>query len=539
MSNDNDTGDGLKRAHLLSMMDKKGISRRDFMQFAAAIGVITTAAAGLWSANVKATPKRGGHLRVGSEGGSNTDAIDPRRAIGTNQFTCPIMSMFDTLTYLDADGDPQPSLCESWEASADAVTWRFKIRKDIEFHNGKTMTPEDIVASYNYEDNDANTHGDSRSIMASIEEKTIDGDYVVFKLKSPNPDLPTVLTAYGLLIGPAGTETADWEKGIGTGPYMLDDFIPGVRFAVKRNPNHYRDDEGFFDSAEFLNIQDQASRTNALRTGEVDIINRPDPKTSHLLSKVPGIKLTVTAGNQHYTMPMRIDAEPFTNLDVRQAVKWGVDREAILDKILRGYGYLGNDHPIGQGQRYFNSELPQRVMDPEKAKFHLKKAGLSSLKLELFAADTAWVGSVDAAQLVQESAKQSSINIKVTRAAEDGYWADTWNLKPWCLSYWGGRATEDWMFTTAYWSESSWNETAMKWPNFDKLLFAARGELDSNKRQEQYFEMQRLLYEEGGACVPVFSSYVLAASDKLGHGKISTTYDFDTFRIARNFWLES
>ena len=528
-----------KQADLLAMMDGRGTTRRDFLQFAATIGVTTTVATALWSANAKAVPKRGGRLRVGAEGGSNTDAIDPRRAIGTNQFTCPIMSMFDTLTELDAEGVPQPSLCESWEASSDAITWRFKIRKDVEFHNGKTLTPEDIVASYNYEDNDANTHGDSRSIMASLEDKAVDGDYVVLKLKSPNADLPTQLTAYGLIIGPAGTDTPDWEKGIGTGPYRLDDFNPGIRFAVKRNPNHYRDDEGYFESAEFLNIQDQASRTNALRTGEVDVINRPDPKTSHLLGKVPGIRLIETAGNQHYSMPMRVDEAPFTDADVRQAVKWGVDREAILDKILRGYGYLGNDHPIGKGQRYFNTELPQRVMDPDKAKFHLKKAGLSSLNLELFAADTAWVGSVDAAQLVQESAKQSRINIKVTRAAEDGYWADTWNIVPWCLSYWGGRATEDWMFTTAYWSESSWNETAMNKPRFDQLLLAARGELDSSKRREQYFEMQKILYDEGGAIVPVFSSYVLAASDKLRHSKISTTFDFDTFRIARNFWFES
>ena len=320
---------------------------------------------------------------------------------------------------------------------------------------------------------------------------------------------------------------------------MLDDFNPGVRFAVKRNPNHYRDDEGWFDSAEFLNIQDQASRTNALRTGEVDIINRPDPKTTHLLGKVPGIKLLETAGNQHYTMPMRVNTAPFDHVDVRQAVKWGVDREAILDKILRGYGYLGNDHPIGKGQQYFNADLPQRIMDPDKAKFHLKKAGLAKLDLELYAADTAWVGSVDAAQLVQESAKQSGISIKVTRAAEDGYWSDVWMQVPWCLSYWGGRATEDWMFTAGYSAKSSWNETAQNHPRFEELLLAARGELNSDTRRAQYHEMQKIVYEWGGAVVPVFSSYVLASSDKLAHGRVSGTFDFDTFRVARHFWFES
>ena len=159
--------------------------------------------------------------------------------------------------------------------------------------------------------------------------------------------------------------------------------------------------------------------------------------------------------------------------------------------------------------------------------------------VELFAADTAWVGSVDAAQLVQEGAKQSNINIKVTRAAEDGYWSETWMQKPWCLSYWSGRASEDWMFTAAYSAESSWNETYMQHGRFNELLLAARGELDTNVRREQYYEMQQILYDWGGACTPVFSSYVLAASDKLGHGELSSTFDFDTFRVARTFWFAS
>ena len=249
----------------------------------------------------------------------------------------------------------------------------------------RRSTPHDVIASYDYEDNDANAHGDSRSTMASIAERKVDGDWVVLTLHVANADLPTQLSTYGLIIGPAGTEGPAWEEGIGTGPYKLANFNPEVRTDVTRNPNHYRDDEGWFDSSEILNIQDQASRSNVIRTGEVDIINRPDPKTTHLLGQVPGINVIEIPGNQHYTMPMRTDTDPYTNLHVRQALKHAVDREAILDKILRGYGYLGNDHPIGKGQAYFNKTLPQRVLDPDKAKWHLKQAGLASLDVELFA----------------------------------------------------------------------------------------------------------------------------------------------------------
>ena len=524
---------------LLGLAEGRRVSRRDFMQYAAALGVAAGTASALWTRSAEAAPRRGGHLRVGSEGGSNTDSLDPRRAIGTNQFTTTVISVYDTLTYLDHNSRPIPGLAESWE-SDDAKTWRFKIRKDVEFHNGKTLTVDDVLASYAYEDNDLNTHGDSRSVMAAMEERKKDGDYLVVTLKTPNADLPVQLSAYGLIIAPAGTEEQTWnEPGLGTGPYRLKSFNPGVRSEVERNPNHYRDDEGFFDSAELLNIQDQASRTNAIRSGEVDVINRPDPKTAHLLAKIPGIVLTEVPGNQHYTMPMRMDTDPFTNNDIRLAVKYGVPRQEILKKILGGYGYLGNDHPIGKGQAYFNKELPQREVDPDRARFHLKQAGLSELNIELSASDSPWVGAVDAAQLVQEAARPGGINVTINRVAEDGYWTDTWLKAPWCLSYWGGRPTEDWMFQTAYSAESSWNESFMQHERFNKLLLLARGELNTELRRAMYYEMQEILYNEGGSVIPVFTSYLIAAKDNLAYADLTGTFDLDTFRIVRKWWFKA
>ena len=154
--------------------------------------------------------------------------------------------------------------------------------------------------------------------MAAMEERKKDGDYLVVTLKTPNADLPVQLSAYGLIVAPSGTEEQAWiEPGLGTGPYRLESFNPGVRSEAERNPNHYRDDEGFFDRAEIPNIQDQASRTNAIRSGEVDIINRPDPKTAHLLAKVPGIVMTEVPGNQHYSLQERVNTELYTNNDIR------------------------------------------------------------------------------------------------------------------------------------------------------------------------------------------------------------------------------
>merc|ERR1712185_676437 len=126
-----------------------------------------------------------------------------------------------------------------------------------------------------------------------------------------------------------------------------------------------------------------SARTNALTTGEVDMMDRVDLKTVNLLKRNRNIKVETTTGYAHYTMPMRTDMAPFDNVDVRLALKLAMDREAILKTVLPGYGNVGNAHPISPANQFHASELPQRTYDPDKAKFHLKRAGYSNLTVPL------------------------------------------------------------------------------------------------------------------------------------------------------------
>lgn len=114
------------------------VTRREFIQFAGAIGITAASANLFWSTNAMATPKRGGLLRAGLDGGASTDNFDPRKQIGPNHITTATSSMFDTLVRLDPSTRPIPGLAESWEVGKDGKTWRFKLRKGVEFHNGKT-----------------------------------------------------------------------------------------------------------------------------------------------------------------------------------------------------------------------------------------------------------------------------------------------------------------------------------------------------------------------------------------------------------------
>jgi peptide/nickel transport system substrate-binding protein len=514
------------------------IDRRSFMQGALALGLTASAATTLMAKVARAEPKKGGRLRLGIGHGSTTDTLDP--ATYENLYIQVVGgATHNKLTQIDNKGQLAAELAESWEPSSDATEWRFKLRKGVEFHNGKTLDADDVIASFNHHRGE-DSKSAAKPIVDPIEDISADGpDTVVFKMKSGNADFPFIVSDYHLAIIPAEDGKIDATSGVGAGGYTIDSFDPGVRTLVKRNPNYWKSDKAHVDEAELLSILDVTARTNALTTGEIDAMDRVDIKTAHLLARNKNVKIAETSGTAHYTFAMRTDTPPFDNNDVRLALKLALDRDAMLQTVLRGHGVVGNDHPIGRSNRFHADELPQRVYDPEKAKFHLKQAGLSSLKVDLSASDAAFAGAVDAAVLYREHAAKAGIDINVVREPNDGYWSNVWLNKPWCAVYWGGRPTEDWMFTTAYAAGAPWNDTFWEHERFNKLLVEARSELDEAKRRAMYVEMQTLVRDEGGVVVPMFNNYVMGLSTRVGHEEMGANWAFDGFRAVERWWIES
>ena len=431
---------------------------------------------------------------------------------------------------MTADGDVIGELAESWEVSSDAAQWIFKLRKGVEFHNGKSFEAEDVIHSINVHRGE-DTKSTGAGLVTAIDDIKADGkNTVIFTLKSGSADFPAIMADYHFSIAPAGSMDAEWEKGIGTGPFILTDWEPGVRSATRRNPNYFKEGRPYFDEVESLNITDVNTRTSALMSGEVDLMDEPDFKTMDKFAQHPSVVVHEVGGYSHYTFPMLMDVAPFDNLDVRYALKYGIDREAMLQTILRGHGYLGNDHPIAKTMRFHASELPQRQYDPDKAKFHLKQAGLSDLTVTLYAGPI-YPSGVSAAVLYQEHASKANIHFEIERVPADGYWSEIWNVKPFCVSYWQGRTTEDMMLSLAFAADSPWNETHWTHERFNKVLVEARGELDTAKRHEMYVELQSLLRDEGGLVCPVFKNWVMATSGKVRvSDKISGSASVDGYR---------
>lgn len=514
-----------------------GFSRRQMLKGTSAVGgaVFLSALAPL---PALAQPKKGGTLRMGLAHGSTTDSLDP--GSWENDFTIFMAhSRNNYLTEIATDGSLVPELAEGWEASADATEWVFKIREGVQFHSGHVLTAQDVIASLRHHMGDGSTSA-AKPIVETISEMRADGMNVIFKLETGNADFPFILSDYHLPMLPANSDGAiDPMTMDGCGPYVLTDLEFGVGASMKRHDGYWKGDSvAHFDGVELLVIHDSAARQNALVSGEVDYIDSPDLNTIHLLQRTPGVSVLSITGTQHYGLPMDSRAAPFSDNNVRQALKYAVDREQLVETVLNGYGSVGNDHPIGPGQRYFNTDLAQKTFDPDRSKFYLKQAGMDSLDVSIYLADAAFAGALDAGVLFAETARQAGINLNVVREPNDGYWSNVWMQKPFVGTYWGGRPTEDWMFATAYARGVEWNESYWDHDRFNELLVSARAELNDDLRREMYFEMQDIVANEGSTIIPMFAAYVSAHTDRLNHSdQVASNWSNDGHRMAERWWF--
>ena len=512
-----------------SLTSRSGPTRRSVLATGAAFTGL--AAAGLTPRRAHAQ-NRGGTIRVAKGHGQTNDTLDPGTFI--NGFTVALSyGMHGFLTGVATDGSLEPQLAESWEASDGAKSWRFKLRNGVQFHSGKPLTVEDVVVSINHHRGESSTSAAAPIVAGITDIRTEGDDTVIFDLESGNADFPFVFTDYHLAIMPTKDGAPDWQSGDGCGPYKLVEFNPGVIARFERHTEDWTQDRGFFDAVEMLSIIDLNARTTALISGDVHSIDKLDLKTVGLLERNPNVEINSIAGPQYYTFAAHTDTAPYDDVNVRMALKHAINREELIEKVLFGHGTVGNDNPIGPSYRFHNPDLPQIPYDPDRAKFHLREAGLDSLNVTLSAADAAFPGAIDAAVLFQNSAKAAGIDLTVNRVPNDGYWADVWLKHPFCAVYWGGRPTEDQIFSTAYADGAAWNETNWSNERFNELLVAARAELDEDKRRQMYFEMQELVTMDGGSVLPMFANFVFANSTEIVHGDMASNYDVDGER-----WME-
>lgn len=456
------------------------------------------------------TPVKGGVLRVAYRGeptGPN-GGVDPQTC--TSNCYPRDQHIWDTLTRVDHDLNVQPLLASSWAVAEDGKTWTFKLRSGIKHHHGTPFTAADVVQTFRRL-LDPQTGSVVRSVLGFLEGvEAPDAQTALFHLKAPNADLPLLVAMPQASILPRDRSDEQlFSEPSGTGPFRFKEFRRGERLVLQRNPEYWQTGLPHLDELQFLLMPEPNSRLAALIGGQVDMISEVAPEMVAPLRQ-PGITVEVVPSGNVNLIAMRMDQAPFTDNRIREAFKLVADRETIELASLAGTGSLGNDHPFPQNHPFYDPGQTVKGQDLPRARQLLADAGFpdgldATLHLN---ADVPEYTSFAVAY--QEQAKGAGINLTLQRHPDASYWQDVYLKVPLFMSAWNFRPSPDELVSIMFHSDAKWNETNVKSPELDDMIVRARGEVDPEKRKQQYFAIQRWVSSNTGVIMPMFRSTISA-----------------------------
>lgn len=445
--------------------------------------------------------RTGGRIRVAGISSSTADTLDPAKG-GNSSDYMRLFMLYSGLTQYDGALRAQPGLAEAIETD-DNIVWTIRLRRGVQFHNGKSLTADDVVYSLMRHKDPAV----GSKVKAVAEQfagaRRVGPLEVELRLNGPNPDIPIILAQAQFLIVENGRR--DFSAANGTGPFTLKAFAPGIRTIVRRNPNYWKPGKPYLDEIELIAIPDELSRVNALLSGDVQMVIAVSPGSVKRVKASSSHLIMETKSGLYTDLVMRQDHPVTGNPDFVLGMKHLLDRDLIKRALFRGYATIANDQPISPLDPYFNPEIPQRAFDPEKARFYLKRSGLLGTRLPVYVSPAATL-SVDMGSILQEHAAQIGLKLAVNRVPSDGYWSTHWMRHPLTFGNINQRPTTDLMFSLFFQSKATENEAGWKNPKFDKMLIEARQTGDVALRKAIYGEMQWMIHRTGGVGIPVFIS---------------------------------
>jgi peptide/nickel transport system substrate-binding protein len=532
------------------MFGEGGISRRELLAGAGGVllagglaacggsgGSSSAASGGSTSAG---TPKPGGTFRLGVTGGGASDIIDGQTII-TKPDQARLLSGWETLlTYdenykLTTDGLAQ-------EVTQDKPDqWTIKLRSGVEFNNGKSLTSDDVV--YSLQRILSSKEGlFGAAGLSSIDPKTIkkmDNLTVRLPLKQADSTIGDQLGQYYNGIVPTGYDRKGPLKWVGTGPFITQSFSPGQQSVHKKNPNYWRSGQPYFDQVQVIDYSDSNAQVNALLGGQLDAITDIPFAQIDVAKSNGGLTVLVSPTGGWLPLCMAIDMDPFTDNRVRQAMRLIVDRKAMVEQVLSGYGRPANDL-YSPFDVCYDSSLPQREPDIEKAKSLLQAAGKAGMTLDLHTTNGA-AGMVDSANIFANQAKAAGITVNVKN--DPNYYGNQYLKLAFSVDFWGTRnylpQVANGSIPTAPYNETHWPPKSGPGSNYLSLYQQALAEVDQTKRCAIVHEMQQLEYNYGGYIIPFFNDLVDSYSTKVAGFKPSKgTLNLDSFGHGfRTIWF--
>lgn len=440
------------------------------------------------------------------------------------------------LAVINQDNIAEPWLVESWDASDDLRTWTFHLR-DLTWHNGRPFTADDVVWNFNHildpatgsssvglmkgymleeydtgeKDDEGNAKMSTRLWDANAIEK-VDDKTVRFNLKVPQVAIPEHMDHYtNVILDPE--ENGNFGVGSnGLGAFTLVDHQVGIQSVLEARKEPFFAGGPYIDTLRFVDVgEDPSAQIAALASKQVHGLYQVDTAQVEILNNIPHADVYEVPTAATAVVQMIIDRKPYDDPKVRQAMRYGMDSNKILEFAQRGYGLPAEHHFVCPIHPDY-APLPEMTRDVAKAKALLAEAGYpDGVEIEINAKkDPAW--ELAAVQAMVDQWKECGINAKISVLPSAQFW-DVWDKFDCGFVEWAHRSLGFMVLSLGFRTGVPWNPTAFADQEFDDLVTQAEGTLDVDERRAIMEKIEIIMQERGPICQPVWRS-LLTGMDK-------------------------
>jgi peptide/nickel transport system substrate-binding protein len=446
-------------------------------------------------AGFAAAQTRGGTLIAAWE--QEPVGLDPHITSARSSYQV-LENVIDTLITLDAEQNIVPSLAESWEVSDDGLTVTFTLREGVRFSNGKPLEAEHVVTVFERLLDPETGSGNAWRLAGVTDVAAPDWRTVVLTLDAPNPSLLGHLASSQALgiFDPDGVADGTIDtRPVGTGPFMITEFLPGTSLMLERNPEYWQEGLPYLDAVDIRIIGDSSVIRTSLVTGAIDWAFTVPAQAVEELDARDDVIIDSAPAGAYYYIGVNTEVGPLADPRVRQAIAFGINRENIAMAAEFGNAEVTQD-PIPSVSAWHFGYAPFEH-DPERARQLLAEAGYpDGFEMEIM--PTSFIEpTIRAAQVIQ--ANLAEIGIRATiRTLEWAEWLQEQgdgNYETYVCS-WNGLVDPDDFFYAQHRTGEVFNFTGYSNPRVDELLDEARTVPEFDARRELYAEINQAIVDE-------------------------------------------
>jgi peptide/nickel transport system substrate-binding protein len=440
--------------------------------------------------------------------------LDPAQVTDLNSNRVGRRVVETLVTFADESTQIVPGLADSWTVSKDGLSYTFKLRKGIAFHDGTPFNAQAVKFSIERQINPehpANKLGKypfAAYFFGNVKAvEVMDESTVRFILKEPRASFLAILTAGAAsVVSPTAAMKAGQDYGaspVGTGPFKFVQWDRGQRVVLEKNPSYWRFPVKV-DRVIFRPITEDQARLTELLTGALDLIVGTPPDFVAQLENHPKVTLQRQVGAHVWYLGFNNSKKPFDDKRVRQALNYAVDKEAIVRDVLKGTGAVSKG-PVLPGTWGDESGIKPFPYDPERARKLLAEAGLAngfSTTLWVPESGSGMQSPVAMSTIIQSNLKAVGVNVTLQTMEWGAFLAKlrTKEQDLFALSWMAGSEDPDLvmypLLHSSQWTPVGPNRAMYKNPRFDEVLTQARLTTDQAKRAQLYREAQRLLHDD-------------------------------------------